>query len=112
MAQEFVRKKPYFGQSEDPIEISELVKVQGIVDSTVCWGDRRLVFTGNLVIDHVKGSWRWGEEITFNLWTRDLPKFESRAENDGYSRVAISLDPKTALLLCERLLEKLWRLGA
>jgi len=108
---EYIQKKPYFGSSEVPVRIRELMKVKGLVDSTVSYGEKRLVFSGNLVVDHVKGSWRWGEEVAINLWTRDLPRFENRAENDGYSRVAISLDLRTALGLCQRWLEKLWSLG-
>lgn len=110
MAQEYVTTY-YAPSSEEPVTIKELVKVQGKIDSTVSFGGRRLVFKGNLVVDEVKGSWKWGHEVTFNLWTRDLPEIEARATNDGYSRVAISLKPEVARRLCEKLLEKLWSLG-
>lgn len=101
-------KRPYYGEAKTPVIIKELVRLAGKIDSTVSWGDRRVVFNGTLSVDHVKNSLKWGDEVTINLWTKDLPKFEQRAKNDGYSRVAISLKPREALALCERLLEKLW----
>lgn len=111
MAQKYIKKTPYYGvSSQNPVEIQELVKVKGKVESTVSFGGRRIVFRGNLVVDHIKGSWRWGEQIAINLWTKDLPEFQSRANNDGYSRVAIALPPELARRLCEKLLEKLWGL--
>jgi len=101
-------KTPYFGNASTPVIIKELVRLKNKIDSTVAFGDRRIVFNGTLCVDHVQNSLKWGNEITINLWTRDFPKFEQRAKNDGYSRVAISLKPTEALALCERLLEKLW----
>ncbi len=104
-------KKPYYGNSEQPVQIRELVKLEDPLDSTVCFGDKRLVFTGELCIDEVKGSYKWGHEVTINLWLIGMPKIEKRAENDGYSRVAISLPPGKMRLLCEKLLTELWELG-
>jgi len=110
MARVVAEKRPYYGNAAEPVIIKELVWLAEKIDSTVSWGDRRLVFHGILSVDHVQNSLKWGTQVTINLWTKDLPKFEQRAENDGYSRVAIPLKPSEALALCEKLLEKLWSL--
>ena len=105
-------KKPYFGFSDKPVKIKELVKTANHdVEATVTIGGKRYVFRGQLCVDHITGSWKWGEQVAINVWTVDTPQVQDRAKNDGYNRVAIALDPKLLERLCEKLLQKLWGLN-
>jgi hypothetical protein len=81
-----IRKRSYKG-----IEISEL-STSGIpVEGTIAFGNRRVVFKGLVTIDKTKGSWKFGEQIQFVLWTKDPVRIEERADNDGYNRIEIAL---------------------
>jgi len=106
MAQEYITKKPY-----GDVQFKELVKIKEPIDATVSFGKKRIVFHGELVVDHIEKSWKWGDQITINVWLKDLPKIETRAYNDGYSRVGIALPIEVARRFFEKLLEKLWKLG-
>lgn len=107
-----VAKKPYYGiSSEEPVKIKELVKVKGKTDGTFCFANKRYVIRGTLAADFVQGSWKWGTQVAFNIYAKDLPQVESRPPQDGYTRLAIALNPSTARLLCEELLTRLWELG-
>jgi hypothetical protein len=106
MTQEYVTKKPY-----GDVRFKELVKVKEPIDATVSFGNKRMVFHGQLVVDHIEQSWKWGDQVTINVWLKDPPEIETRAYNDGYSRVAIALPIGLARRFCETLLEKLWELG-
>lgn len=106
MAQKYVTKKPY-----GDVQFKELAKIREPIDATVSFGEKRIVFHGQLVVDHIEQSWKWGDQITMNVWLKDLPEIETRAYNDGYSRVAIALPVTVARRFFEKLLEKLWELG-
>lgn len=121
MAQKYVTKKPYYGSSShEPVKIKTLLKSREPIDAVAAFGpnapilgleNKRLVLNGPLCVDHVRGSWRWGEEAAFNVWTRKMPKLEPRAQNDGYFRLSWSMPLLMVKSFNEKLLEKLWQLG-
>ena len=93
------KKRNYGG-----VEFLELLKVNQPIDSIVAFGpqaplqlrNKRVSFTGELVVDRIQNSYAWPDQITLNLWCKDLPTFEDRPYNDGYNRVAVPLSPKVA----------------
>lgn len=101
-------KKPYYGKADTPVEMRELKRFYKPVDVTFAFGDHRYVLHGILCISHVKGSLRWGEQIQITVHTQDLPRRERRAKSDGYSRMAINLEPHDAETFFKKGMEAAW----
>lgn len=90
------RKREYNG-----LTIFELVS-HPVTHATVCGGAEHQKWTGEFTIDITEGSYRYGDEVQFVLWSREPPKNKrERAPNDGYFRIEICLPESEALELLE-----------
>jgi len=91
MAQRVVVKNPY-----GDVQFRQLSKVPS-VDGTFCFGGKRYVVHGVGVVDFVFESWKWPNQLAFNVWSRKLPEIETRPFQDNYTRSAIAYDRKQAI---------------
>ena len=78
------KKRDYNG-----LTIYELVS-HPVTHATVCVGDEHQKWTGTFTIDRTEGSYRYGDEVQFVVWSREPPKLKwERAPNSGYYRIEI-----------------------
>lgn len=73
------------------LEFRELSRVPVPVEATVSFAAKRMVFRGTLTIDRQGKSYKFGDQLQIHLFTRDLPTFETRAMQNGYSRIEIAI---------------------
>jgi integrase len=79
--------------------------------ATTAYNDMRITFTGTCTIDRTEGSYKYGDQVQFVLWTYDMPKIEMiRAPNGNYCRMEIAIPKEHAAKFLERALQKLWSL--
>ncbi len=96
------RKREYNG-----LTIFELVS-HPVTHATVCGGAEHQKWTGEFTIDRTEGSYRYGDEVQFVLWSREPPKIKmERAPNDGYFRIEICLPESVALELLEEAADRI-----
>jgi hypothetical protein len=81
-----INKRDYKG-----VQITEIYKCRYPIEATVAFSGKRLVFKGNFTIDITGGSWKFGNQIQFVMWTKNNILQEERAINDGYNRIEIAL---------------------
>ena len=79
------------------------------VEATVCYANQRITIEGELRFDRTEGSWKYGSQFQIHLFTKNLPKFDKRAENNGYTRIEIAVPLKLAGPLLEETLHELWQ---
>ena len=97
------KKREYNG-----LTIFELVS-HPVTHATVCGGVEHQKWTGNFTIDRTEGSYRYGNEIQFVLWSQDPPKIKlERAPNDGYFRIEICIPQEEAVQLLETALYRIY----
>jgi len=82
-----VRKKPYFG-----LDFIEVLKLSKKVPCTTTI-DRlsKLAFTGSLVLDFHKNSYRYDDEAVLAVWSYSYPVVKARSSNRNYGRTEIIL---------------------
>ena len=96
------KKRDYNGLS-----IYELVS-HPVTHATVCGGAEHQKWTGTFTIDRTEGSYRYGDEVQFVVWSHEPPKIKmERAPNDGYYRIEICIPEERALELLEEAVEKI-----
>lgn len=97
------RKKDYFG-----LTIYELAS-HPVTHATVCSGEEHQKWTGTFAIDRTEGSYRYGDEVQFVVWSTDPPKIKmERAPNDGYYRIEICIPKQEAVRLLETALTRIY----
>ena len=90
------KKRVYNG-----LQIFELVS-HPVTHATVCSGAEHQKWIGTFTIDRTEGSYRYGDEVQFVVWSREPPIIKSeRAPNDGYYRIEICIPESEALELLE-----------
>ncbi len=99
-----IKKREYNGLS-----IFELVS-HPVTHATVCGGAEHQKWTGTFTIDRTEGSYRYGDEVQFVVWSREPPKIKmNRARNGGYYRIEICVPEDKALELLEEATDKIRR---
>ena len=97
------KKREYNGLS-----IFELVS-HPVTHATVCGGAEHQKWTGNFTIDRTEGSYRYGDEVQFVLWSTEPPRIKmERAANDGYFRIEICIPQDEAVQLLETALYRIY----
>ena len=98
-----IEKKEYNG-----LHIFELASYP-TTHATSCNEKEHRLWSGTFFIDRTEGSYRYGDEVQFGLWSRTPPKIkQSRAANDGYYRIEICLPKEDAIQLLEMALARLY----
>ncbi|MFC1486617.1 hypothetical protein ACFLRN_02865 [Thermoproteota archaeon] len=98
-----IKKRDYNGLS-----IFELAS-HPITHATVCSGAEHQKWTGTFTIDRTEGSYRYGDEVQFVVWSLEPPKIKmERAFNDGYFRIEICIPKENAIHLLEDALSRLY----
>ena len=97
------RKREYNG-----LTIYELVS-HPVTHATVCGGAEHQKWTGNFTIDRTEGSYHYGDEVQFVLWSTEPPRIKmERAANDGYFRIEICIPQDEAVQLLETALYRIY----
>ncbi|MCK4478374.1 hypothetical protein KAU88_07600 [Candidatus Bathyarchaeota archaeon] len=87
MSRQVVRKKPYFG-----LDFTEVLKLSVKVPVTTTIDRRsKLAFTGILVLDFHKNSYRYDNEAVLAVWSYSYPVVKARSSNRNYGRSEIIL---------------------
>ena len=96
-------KKEYNG-----LHIFELVS-HPCTHATVCTGNEHTKWKGQFTIDRTEGSYRYGNEIQFVVWSRDPPIIKNeRAANDGYYRIEVCVPEDVGVRLLEDALMRVY----
>jgi hypothetical protein len=98
-------KKPY--AEYNGVKIFSLSLSSKPIDTTVSFGNTRIVFHGKIGIDRTEGSYRWGKQVLIATWMDTLPEINNRCEQKGYSRIQIALPRDEAIKLLRKALEEL-----
>lgn len=97
------QKRDYFG-----LTIFELVE-HPVTHATVCCGEEHQKWTGTFTIDRTEGSYRYGDELQFVVWSHEPPTIkQERAINDGYYRIEICIPQQEAVSLLETALHRIY----
>lgn len=82
-----VRKKPYFG-----LDFSEALRLSVKVPCTTTIDRRsKLAFSGVLVLDFHKNSYRYSDEAVLAVWSYSYPVVKARSTNRNFGRTEIVL---------------------
>lgn len=80
------------------LKIYPVATSNGNHEATVAFNKKsksfRFVFDGEISIDRTKGSWKFGDQIQFVLWTTNPVKIEKRAflsNKNNYNRIEIAV---------------------
>ena len=97
-----IKKRDYNG-----VAFYEMVSYP-VTHATVCSGAEHQKWTGTFTIDRTEGSYRYGDEVQFVVWSREPPVLKSeRAPNGGYYRIEICIPKENAIHLLEDALTRL-----
>jgi len=82
-----VRKKAYFG-----LDFTEVLKLSAKVPCTTTINRRsKLAFSGILVLDFHKNSYRYDDEAVLAVWSYSYPVVKARSTNRDYGRTELVL---------------------
>ena len=77
--------------------------------ATVCSGEEHQKWSGTFTVDRTEGSYRYGDELQFVVWSREAPRIKmERAVNDGYYRIEICIPEQDAVRLLEEALMRVY----
>lgn len=75
-------------------------------DTTIAFGNKRLVLKGNVSIEQMKGSQRWGDQVQIVAYGKELIEEVRASGTTGYNRVEIALPKEIGEALIKAFADK------